>query len=161
MTINSDGVKVRLGGVSVNSEGLKVTDGVTISDKGISVTGVMTIDQLVSNTNAYGLTLLNEGFVTTGGLSVMSDGLTVTGGATIWDTGLFVMNGGLFNAAGGMAVTLGGLTTPTNSGHVAGGLTVEAKAHMNGNGSVVTDVTEDRRGVATGDTRRVTGGERE
>eukprot|EP00605_Chrysophyceae_sp_TOSAG23-4_P002568 GSChrysophyteH1.ASY1.ANO1.2833.1 assembled CDS len=141
------GVEVVFGKTNIHQGGLKVTNGMTVNSKGVSVTGGLTNKMLIKDlgletpkaslgggvTLASGLTVYDVGVKIDGiggatALNVQSGGMKVTGGLTVsHSNGMLVKTGGVsVEDSGGLRVTAG-LTIGSEDGLVvtAGGMRLE------------------------------------
>jgi hypothetical protein len=131
VTIETRGMWVTTGGITVELDGLIVTGGVTVLDTGLYVNGggaTINSDGLIINAagaiiNAGGCTINQDGMRIFGGLSVSDTGVSVNSGLTVLDTGLFIQAGGIQVQAGGIQVT-NGISVSSAGVRVTGGLTV-------------------------------------
>ena len=123
-SVNSNGAKIT-GGVTVNSGGLYVTlKGVTVATGGMVITtGGLTVQNNGLYITTKGLTVNSGGvYITTQGLTIANSGVTITGGITVSTSGVIVTGGITVNSGG--AAFSGGLTVFDSGMVVSGGLTV-------------------------------------
>jgi len=141
MTLLYKGMHIT-GGLSVNTVGLKIAkgltvtaDGLTVADDGLTinygnlyVTGGLSV-ATGGMKHGGGVTLNSDGIEVTGGVTVDTDGFKVTGGVTMLDSSLVVsapmtiFSDGLHIQGGGLTV-VDKMTVVTGGVHVTGGLTV-------------------------------------
>ena len=139
LTVASGGLYLSaVGGLSLNTNGLKVTDGLTVYSSGMVVKGGVTIANSGLVVNTAGLSIFNNGVSVTGGITVETGGFFVTGGFTIANNGLLVPLAVLTVYAGGINLS-GGLTIRSASAMVSGGLTVSSFGATVINGVTVKD----------------------
>ena len=146
LVVDTKGIRVTTGGITVGLDGLIVTGGVTVQDTGIYVgLGGATINSggIVVNADgvtvnlggttinadglaitAGGCTISQDGIrITSGGLSVVNDGIVVNGGLSVTTTGLFV-NDGLSILDTGITVQTGGIVVQSGGIQVSQGISV-------------------------------------
>ena len=116
------------GGVTVGNGGVRVRNTCTIDSGGLSVTG----GQSVSSKSL----VVMGGMLITGGISIAVDplgsyaGIQVKGGVTVNNRGLFITVSGLRKVIGGVTVQTGGLAISGGLSVSAGGMYLNKKGLM-------------------------------
>jgi hypothetical protein len=180
MTVSSSGVKVLAGGVTVDTNGLYVTGGVSvdsldintggllvvtgglsISDHGLKVTGGATVQN--GGLNVKGGITVDTGFIVGDGMTIQSGGLSVTGGMTLADGDLVINSGTItsvtgIDLVGHLNITTGGIRATGGLSITHGGLTVTSGALFEGAVDIHNGLTVSSGVTVTSDGLKVAGG---
>lgn len=125
ITVQSSGIQVNAGGITVFEGGIKAYYGVHIIGGGIQ------IDSGGLYVNSAGADIVTGGLRVHSGTSQLKTGVHVTGGMTMYNGGLAmtggltVYNNGVSVTAGGLSVEAGGIQVTAGGIDVTGGVTVE------------------------------------
>ena len=139
LTVASGGLYTSsVGGLSLNTNGLKVSDGLTVFSSGMLVKGGVTIADSGLVVKTAGLSIIDGGVRVTGGITVLMDGFVATGGLTIANNGMQLPLGILTVYAGGMKISAG-LTIRSAGAMVSGGLSIASSGVNTKNGFTVKD----------------------